>query len=165
MAVRVSVATSPRVMNSVTRAGSTARRFESGFVRVEIELPLAGPDFDELLGHEFEHVVELPDGVDLRALSGQRHGSVTRRRRDGPFELERARAAGLAAAEEATVARLLSDSRSWGAWVCLYCGWTHARAAEPTRLPAPAITALAGAGGLAAVQIGDQLSRLEPSCT
>lgn len=99
--VRVRVVISPRISNAETRARSVVRRFDSGLLNVEIELPLVNTDFIELVAHEFEHVIEFIDGVDLRALARRRDGHVTERRSDGAFESDRASAAGLAAAAEA----------------------------------------------------------------
>ena len=57
----------------------------------------------ELIGHEFEHIVEQLDGVDLRRWVG--HGGVRRVGGDqaaGPIETERARQVGLLVAGEYT---------------------------------------------------------------
>jgi hypothetical protein len=47
-----------------SRGESTIRRFDSGALRVEIALSF-GDDYGELLAHEFEHVLEQVDGVNL----------------------------------------------------------------------------------------------------
>jgi hypothetical protein len=91
----------PRVATVDTRARSTVRRFDSGMLDVEIELPLPSADFVELLAHELEHVTEFIDGIDLRALARNRDRHVIERRSDGAIESDRAYAAGLAAAAEA----------------------------------------------------------------
>ncbi len=51
----------------------------------------------ELLGHEFEHLIEQLDGVDLSAMA---RGGEARRLTDGAFETERAIAAGQQVAGE-----------------------------------------------------------------
>jgi len=50
-------------------------------------------DYVELIGHEFEHVVEQIEGVDLNALVAERNGAA-RRHEDGGIETERALNAG-----------------------------------------------------------------------
>lgn len=99
--LRVRVSVAPNTGDMDTRARSVVRRFASGLLTVDIELPAATTDFIELLAHEFEHVIEVLDGVDLRALAARAGGHVTQRRSDGAFESDRARAAGRAAAAEA----------------------------------------------------------------
>ncbi len=99
--VIVRVALTPGASDADTRARSVARRFRSGLLVVDVQLPVASADFVELLAHELEHVVEMIEGVDLRRLAGESDGLVTFRRTDGAFESVRARAAGLAAAAEA----------------------------------------------------------------
>jgi hypothetical protein len=98
--VHVRVTITPRITAPLTRAQSVVRRYASGLLFVAIELPVASTDFVELLAHEFEHVTEFIDGVDLGALARRGDTGVTRRRSDGAFESERAAAAGLAAAAE-----------------------------------------------------------------
>ena len=99
--VHVRVTMTPHVTAPLTRAQSVVRRYPSGLLFVDIELPAATTDFVELLAHELEHVTEFIDGVDLRALARRGDAGVTRRRSDGAFESQRAYAAGLAAAAEA----------------------------------------------------------------
>lgn len=99
--VHVWIAIEPRVVTAETRARSIVRRFDSGLLYVEIELPPASADFVELLAHELEHVTEFIDGIDLRARARNRDRHVVERRSDGAIESDRAYAAGLAAAGEA----------------------------------------------------------------
>jgi hypothetical protein len=101
--VRVWITIEPHVTNAETRARSTVRRFDSGLLDVEIELPPASTDFVELLAHELEHVTEFIDGIDLRALARNRDRHVVERRSDGAIESDRAHAAGRAAAAEAPI--------------------------------------------------------------
>src|SRR5262245_62000830 len=85
-------------MPAMTRARATARRFEFGLLSVVVEIPLGG-NYAELLAHEFEHVVEQIERIDLSALA--RTGSEAASEPDsGVFETTRARDAGLAAAAE-----------------------------------------------------------------
>jgi hypothetical protein len=117
---RVTVTLSLSPMDAEARARSVARRYQTGLLIVDIQLPPASRDFAELLAHEFEHVLELIDGVDFKALARAGGGQVSEKRSDGSFESERARRAGILAAAEvsagtsagaAAVARGLS-----GAW-------------------------------------------------
>ena len=75
------------------RARTEVTRYEYGAIRATIELPTA-MDLTELLPHEFEHVIEQLEGLDLRALA-QRHAKGVAEVRTGVFETARARAAGL----------------------------------------------------------------------
>lgn len=61
--VRVSVAYS---IDGGGRAQTTFRRYQSGTLSAEVEL-LFGENYRELLAHEFEHVIEQIDGVNLGA--------------------------------------------------------------------------------------------------
>jgi hypothetical protein len=99
--VHVWITIDPRVSTVDTRARSTVRRFDSGLLDVEIELPPGSAGFVELLAHELEHVTEFIDGIDLGALARSRNRHVIQRRSDGAIESDRAYAAGLAAAAEA----------------------------------------------------------------
>ena len=85
-------------------------------------------DLTELIAHEFEHLIEQLDGVDLTALSrdGQAH-----RLSDGAFETERAVAAGQRVAGE-VVNNTPDRVRSMGASV-----WRALRRAVGARSPRP----------------------------
>lgn len=74
------------------RARTEVSRYAHGSLRATIELPGAA-DLTELLAHEFEHVIEQLEGIDLRALA-QRHEDGVVEIQDGVFETARARAAG-----------------------------------------------------------------------
>ena len=69
-----------------SRALTTFRQNRQGDLDANIEVRRA-PDLTELLAHEFEHVLEQVEGVDLQALSA-RHKA--RRLLDGAFETARA---------------------------------------------------------------------------
>jgi len=82
------------------RARSTARRYRSGLLIIEVEIPAASQDFAELLAHELEHATEFIDRVDFNVLAQVHGGQVVRSGTDGSFESQRAQKAGRAAAAE-----------------------------------------------------------------
>lgn len=82
------------------RARSTARRYESGLLIVDIEIPPASQDFVELLAHELEHATEFIDRVDFKAAAKAHGGQVVQSMSDGSFESMRAQQAGRDAAAE-----------------------------------------------------------------
>ncbi len=97
---RITVVVTGARLGALTRARSSARRYDSGLLVVFVELPaVTMTDFAELLAHELEHAIELIEQIDLAALARQRAGGVFRNR-DGVFETTRAQAAGRAAAAE-----------------------------------------------------------------
>jgi hypothetical protein len=51
---------------ALVRAETTFTRYEAGALRADVRIQF-GPDYRELIGHEFEHVIEQLDGVNLRA--------------------------------------------------------------------------------------------------
>lgn len=97
---RVEVRVTGAPMPAMSRARTTIRKYEGGFIEAEIVLPV-NSDRVELLAHELEHVVEQIERVDLAALERAGHAW-----RDalGVFETERAHAAGRAAAAEVDAA-------------------------------------------------------------
>ena len=94
--LRATVRVAFRQAGAFTRARTSFRRSEFGALDANIELGSVA-DLTELIAHEFEHLIEQLDGVDLKALSkeGQAH-----RLSDGAFETERAVAAGQRVAGE-----------------------------------------------------------------
>ena len=90
----VSVTLSGGRLPSLTRARSTARRYHTGLLVVDVEIPPASQDFAELLAHELEHVTEFVDGVDFKKLAKSRNTGIVQCRSDGSFETERAQKAG-----------------------------------------------------------------------
>lgn len=100
----VSVALSAGPFLAQTRARSTARRFLSGVLMVEIEIPAASQDFGELLAHELEHVTEFIEGIDFKALAEARDSGVVQCGFAGSFESTRAEQAGRTAAAEIDLA-------------------------------------------------------------
>ena len=101
---QVTVNVSMASMDGQARARSTARRYHSGLLIVDIEIPPASPDFAELLAHELEHVTEFIDRVDFKTLARTRGGPGVEQRSDGSFESDRALRAGRTAAAEAECA-------------------------------------------------------------
>ena len=97
---------------------------------VEIPVPLTTIEYAELFGHEFEHILEQIDRVDLEALTAARAGAT--RLADGAYETTRARKAGQTIADETTPA-----TRGGGA----------ARAATDTGRTRPDRRAPPGRGG------------------
>lgn len=94
--VKVRVVPAPR--NSLTRATTTFRRYTSGLTIADVEIPAASPVV-ELLAHEFEHIAEYVEGLNLRVAARERPDEVYQMR-DGSFETYRAVVAGRAAAKE-----------------------------------------------------------------
>lgn len=94
--VKVRVVPAPR--SSMTRATTTFRRYTSGITVADVEIPAASPVV-ELIAHEFEHIAEYVQGVDLKSMS-QKHPDEAFKLRDGSFETTRAVQAGRAVAHE-----------------------------------------------------------------
>jgi hypothetical protein len=94
--VKVRVVPAPR--NSFTRATTTFRRYTSGITIADVEIPAASR-IVELLAHEFEHIAEYVEGVDLKSMARARPDEAFRLR-DGSFETNRAVQAGRAAVNE-----------------------------------------------------------------
>jgi len=100
------LAAAPRLRATVTisygqptgtsRARTAFRQTATGGLDAQIEIRSAA-HMSELLGHEFEHLIEQLDGVDLSAMA---RGGEARRLTDGAFETERAIAAGQQVAGE-----------------------------------------------------------------
>ena len=77
-----------------TRARSTARRYKSGLLVVDVEIPPASRDFPELLAHELEHATEFIDRIDFKKLARAHDSGIVQCNGDGSFETERAQKAG-----------------------------------------------------------------------
>ena len=94
--LRATVSVAP---GSPVRRRVRARRFVRGSGEHSPRTSRSGasPDLTELLAHEFEHLIEQLDGVDLRALAKE---GEARRLPDGAFETDRAIAAGQQVAGE-----------------------------------------------------------------
>lgn len=96
--VRVTIAYS---LEPGTRAQTTVHRYRSGALVAEVEM-LFGGNYRELLAHEFEHVIEQIEGVDLREEATQGTAWMVGA---GAFETRRARLAGVQVLEESTMLR------------------------------------------------------------
>ena len=84
------------VPGNTSRALTRFRLDRRGWIDADIEIRSA-LDLTELLAHEFEHVLEQVEGVDLKALAGQRKA---RKLDDGAFETARAISVGRRVARE-----------------------------------------------------------------
>ena len=89
-ALTATVRVTARTPDSTERALSVVRRFPSGRIDVTIEIR-SSSSLSELLGHEFEHVIEQLDGVNLRQLQSS---GEARKIESGAFETRRAIDAG-----------------------------------------------------------------------
>jgi hypothetical protein len=99
----VQVKVNPVMASSTTSRGTartTLRRFSSGalLATVDMPVPLRAIEYAELFGHEFEHIIEQLDRVNLEALTLVRDGAT--RLSDGAYETTRARRVGQAIADE-----------------------------------------------------------------
>ena len=79
------------------RAQTAIHRFASGAITADVEL-LFGENYRELLAHEFEHILEQIDGVDLRREAAEGRAWLLS---GGAFETRRALAAGVQVWREA----------------------------------------------------------------
>lgn len=89
-ALTATVRVTARTPDSTERALSVVRRLPSGRIDVSIEIR-SSASLSELLGHEFEHVIEQLDGVNLRELQAS---GEARKIESGAFETRRAIDAG-----------------------------------------------------------------------
>jgi len=79
-------------MRTFCRAFSLINR-RQGIVRAEVHLPPVGITFAELVGHEFEHVLEQVEELNLRALARVKGSGVYEVEHE-VYETERAQLAG-----------------------------------------------------------------------
>jgi hypothetical protein len=97
--VRVILVAVPAPRESTApRAKATFTRYSFGLLRAEIEVPVTA-DHSELIAHEFEHVLEQIEGLDLVTLARDGDDRVVTVGA-GLFETRRAQTAGRLAAEE-----------------------------------------------------------------
>lgn len=80
------------------RARARIERFEGGAIHAIIEMPVT-VDYAELIAHEFEHVIEMVEGIDLASRATER-GSGVSRSVEGAFETDRAKRTGRQAGVE-----------------------------------------------------------------
>lgn len=73
------------------RALTVLERYEAGALHADVKL-VFGENYVEMLGHEFEHVLEQVDGVNLRSEASHGDAQVLI---DGAYETRRATEAGL----------------------------------------------------------------------
>jgi hypothetical protein len=95
-AVSATVRMAPRSPGATERAVARLRRTPAGGIDALIEIRNTD-SLVELLGHEFEHLIEQLDGVNLPALAAR---GEARRLESGSFETRRAVAAGLRVEDE-----------------------------------------------------------------
>jgi hypothetical protein len=74
-------------------------RRADGTLEADVRIDALG-DSVLLIAHEFEHILEQLDGVDLAAMAARTDTGVSERAADGQFETERAVAAGRRVAQE-----------------------------------------------------------------
>jgi len=94
--LHATVRVSFRPAGVMSRARTSFRQNQWGALAAEIQIRSAA-DMTELIAHEFEHLIEQLDGVDLNALARERKAH---RLSDGAFETDRAIAAGYRVASE-----------------------------------------------------------------
>jgi hypothetical protein len=98
--LRVSI--HPSVLPPSQSAATHVTRQPGGRLAAEVEIgPLGDPV--QLIAHEFEHILEQLDGVDLPALSDRPGTGVRSDPRSGSFETERAIAVGRRVAREVSI--------------------------------------------------------------
>ncbi|HEU4387018.1 MAG TPA: hypothetical protein VFV34_04430 [Blastocatellia bacterium] len=88
----------PKYVVGRDRALSTVKKYQFGFTTVLVQI--AAPcNCAELIGHEFEHVIEQIEGIDLPDLA-ERKGAGVSVNDAGAYETDRARKAGRLVANE-----------------------------------------------------------------
>ena len=91
-------------MRTFCRAYSLINR-RQGILRADVHLPPVGIMFAELVGHEFEHVLEQVEGLNLRALARAKHSGVYEVEHE-LYETERAQLAGRLVSGEVHASRM-----------------------------------------------------------
>ena len=100
--LRISLKFEPKPGHTSYRALSTLTKTTSGVCLVTVRIFLPG-DYIEMRGHEFEHLLEQIEAVDLKAEAGKR-GSAVYQNEDGFYETARAISAGR---------KVLAEYRGW----------------------------------------------------
>ena len=100
------VTVEPALRPARQAVGATTTISRHALGRLEAEVRLAGQgELVELIAHEFEHILEQLDGVDLAAMASRSGTGVHAIPEGGHFETERATAAGRRVASEVANAR------------------------------------------------------------
>jgi hypothetical protein len=88
--LRVKIGFAQRTAATHQYRARTIMNRRSGIARIEIYIL---PNYVELIGHEFEHILEQLEGVNIPSLAAE-DGDQARRHADGTFETSRALKAG-----------------------------------------------------------------------
>jgi hypothetical protein len=105
--VRIQVHIAPTVVNA--RARTTIVHDDAGALNAVVQIGF-GEDYRELLAHEFEHVLEQLDRIDLRKEVERGAAWVAE---DGAFETRRAWSAGVQVARESEALRSHAAVAQW----------------------------------------------------
>lgn len=100
--VRVSVQLDTSIRSSC-RAFTEVRR-RGWMIRAHVHLPPSGTQLAELVGHEFEHILEQVEGLNLRALADMKGSGVHEVEHD-LYETDRAQRTGRIVAAEVRATR------------------------------------------------------------
>jgi hypothetical protein len=127
------------------RAVTILARYDAGALRADVTLVFAD-NYVELLAHEFEHVLEQIDGVNLRIDVARGHARLLQ---DGTYETRRATEAGLQVLREyeAQAPRLRSRGAVAFGWRCIPPGGV----APPSHAPGVLGRPVSPAGRIAAL--------------
>jgi len=96
--LRIEVVFVPQLPLTPLRALSTVKKHESGTIVVKMKLRAPG-NYVEVIAHEFEHVLEQLEGLNLQAIAAQKESNVYRNE-VGAYETARAVEAGLRVPDE-----------------------------------------------------------------
>ena len=102
--LQVTVVPALRPLRQAVGATTTITRVGRGGIAAEVQLVWQG-ELVELIAHEFEHILEQLDGVDLAAMASRSGTGVHAIAEVGHFETDRATAAGRRVAGEVANAR------------------------------------------------------------
>jgi hypothetical protein len=84
---------------SDVRATTKLTRYDDGRISALIDIAVRH-DVEELIAHEFEHIIEQLDGIDLATHARRRHTGVTSLKAADVFETTRAKRVGLKVVHE-----------------------------------------------------------------
>jgi hypothetical protein len=91
-------------MRTECRAFTAIRRHQGGVIDAQVHMPPNGMMFAELVSHEFEHIIEQLEGLNLREMAAVKGSGVHELERD-LFETDRAQRAGKIVADEVRATR------------------------------------------------------------